>query len=97
VTRDTDICYERSPENLERLAEALEDLGARLRGVDEDVPFLLHAKTLGAGDHFMFRTRAVTSTSSARPRVYTVSMSWRSARRRSISTGSPSSSPRSTT
>jgi hypothetical protein len=58
VTRDTDICYERSPENLERLAEALEDLGARLRGVDEDVPFLLDAKTLGAGDHFTFRTRA---------------------------------------
>jgi hypothetical protein len=58
VTRDTDICYERSPENLERLAEALEDLGARLRGVDEAVPFLLDAKTLGAGDHFTFRTRA---------------------------------------
>jgi hypothetical protein len=58
VTRDTGICYERSPENLERLAEALEDLGARLRGVDEAVPFLLDAKTLGAGDHFTFRTRA---------------------------------------
>ena len=58
VTRDTDICYERSPENLERLAAALEELGARLRGVDEDVPFLLDAKTLAAGDHFTFRTRA---------------------------------------
>lgn len=58
VTRDTDICYERLPENLERLAGALEDLGARLRDVDEDVPFLLGAKTLGAGDQFTFRTRA---------------------------------------
>ena len=58
VTRDTDVCYERSPENLERLAEALEELGARLRGVDEDVPFLLDAKTLGAGDHFTFVSRA---------------------------------------
>jgi predicted nucleotidyltransferase len=58
VTRDTDICYERSPENLERLAAALEELGARLRGVDEDVPFLLDAKTLAAGDHLTFRTRA---------------------------------------
>jgi predicted nucleotidyltransferase len=58
VTRDTDICYERSPENLERLAAALEELGATLRGVDEDVPFLLDAKTLAAGDHFTFRTRA---------------------------------------
>jgi hypothetical protein len=58
VTRDTDICYERTPENLQRLAAALEDLGAKLRGVDEEVPFLLDAKTLAAGDHFTFRTQA---------------------------------------
>ena len=58
VTRDTDICYERTPENLERLAAALEELGAKLRGVDEEVPFLLDAKTLAAGDHFTFETQA---------------------------------------
>jgi hypothetical protein len=58
VTNDTDICYERSPENLENLAAALRDLEARLRGVDEDEPFLLDAKTLAAGDHFTFTTRA---------------------------------------
>lgn len=58
VTRDTDICYERSSANLERLAEALQDLDARLRGVGEDVPFRLDAKTLRAGDHFTFTTRA---------------------------------------
>jgi hypothetical protein len=58
VTNDTDICYKRSPENLEKLAAALHDLGATLRGVEEDVPFLLDAKTLAAGDHFTFRTRA---------------------------------------
>ena len=58
VTRDTDICYERSPENLQRLADALGDLGARLRGVQDDVPFLLDAKTLRAGDHFTFVTAA---------------------------------------
>jgi len=58
VTRDTDICYERSPENLERLAHALRDLDARLRGVDEDVPFLPDAETLRAGDHFTFVTSA---------------------------------------
>ena len=58
VTRDTDICYERKPENLERLAAALEELGATLRGVDEEVPFLLDAKTLAAGDHFTFETLA---------------------------------------
>ena len=58
VTRDIDICYERSSENLERLAEALRDLHARLRGIAEDVPFRLDAKTLRAGDHFTFTTRA---------------------------------------
>ena len=58
VTRDTDICYERTPENLERLAAALGELGAKLRGVDEEVPFQLDAKTLAAGDHFTFRTQA---------------------------------------
>ena len=58
VTRDTDICYERKPENLERLVSALEELEAMLRGVDEEVPFLLDAKTLAAGDHFTFGTQA---------------------------------------
>lgn len=58
VTRDTDICYERSPENLERLAAALGDLDVELRGVGEPVPFLLDARTLAAGDHFTFTSRA---------------------------------------
>jgi hypothetical protein len=58
VTNDTDICYDRSPENLERLATALRELGAELRGVDEDVPVVLDAGTLAAGDHFTFTTRA---------------------------------------
>ena len=58
VTNYTDICYERSPENLEKLAAALRDLGATLRGVEDDVPFLLDAKTLAAGDHFTFTPRA---------------------------------------
>jgi hypothetical protein len=58
ITNDTDICYERSDENLERLASALRDLGARLRGVEDDVPFQLDARTLRAGDHFTFSTSA---------------------------------------
>ncbi|MGH2635913.1 MAG: hypothetical protein ACRDHU_07200 [Actinomycetota bacterium] len=58
VTNDTDVCYERSPDNLERLAVALRELGAKLRGVDDEVPFLLDAATLAAGDHFTFTTRA---------------------------------------
>lgn len=58
VTRDLDICYERSPENLDRLATALRSLGARPRGVDEGVPFVLDARTLERGDHFTFSTEA---------------------------------------
>jgi hypothetical protein len=58
VTNDTDICYERSPENMERLAAALRELRARLRVVEDEVPFLLDAKTLAAGDHFTFTTWA---------------------------------------
>ncbi|MDQ6910179.1 MAG: hypothetical protein M3Z84_05255 [Actinomycetota bacterium] len=60
VTRDTDICYERSPENMERLAAALKELGAKLRvaRVEGDLPFLLDAKTIAAGDSFTFNTNA---------------------------------------
>ena len=55
VTQDLDVCYERGPVNLERLASALASIHARLRGAD-DVPFSLDAKTLAAGDHFTFVT-----------------------------------------
>jgi hypothetical protein len=58
VTNDTDLCYDRSPDNLERLAAALRQLGARLRGAPEDVPFDLDAATLAAGDHFTFTSKA---------------------------------------
>jgi hypothetical protein len=58
VTNDLDVCYERSPENLDRLAEALRGLEARLRGAPTDVPFQLDARTLSAGDHFTFVTSA---------------------------------------
>jgi hypothetical protein len=58
ITNDTDVCYERSHENLERLAAALRALNARLRGAPADVPFQLDAETLGHGDHFTFTTDA---------------------------------------
>lgn len=58
VTFDLDICYARDPKNLERLAVALNELGAKLRGAPADLPFLLDAKTLKAGDHFTFETDA---------------------------------------
>jgi len=59
-TNDLDICYERTAENMHRLAAALLELRATLRvaGVDEDLPFLLDAKTLAAGDSFTFDTDA---------------------------------------
>ena len=60
MTNDLDICYERSKPNMDRLASALKELGARLRvaHVDEDLPFILDGLTLGAGDSFTFRTDA---------------------------------------
>lgn len=56
ITQDLDICYDRSPDNLERLAEALLSINARLRGAPPDVPFILDARTLARGDFFTFST-----------------------------------------
>jgi hypothetical protein len=56
MTRDLDICHARDRENLERLSRALQDLHARLRGADDDIPFLLDARTLAAGANFTFTT-----------------------------------------
>jgi len=58
VTNDLDVCYRRSPDNLRRLAEALDGLGATLRGVDDEVPFVPDAATLAAGDSFTLVTTA---------------------------------------
>ncbi len=58
ITGDLDVCYARDRPNLERLAAALKELGAVLRGAPADVPFTLDAKTLQAGDSFTFSTSA---------------------------------------
>lgn len=58
MTNDLDICYSRDRENLERLANALIDLKAKLRGAPEDVPFLLDPRTLAAGANFTCNTTA---------------------------------------
>lgn len=58
MTNDTDICHAGDRENLERLADALRELHARLRGVDDDVPFQLDAETLAKGQSFTFTTDA---------------------------------------
>lgn len=46
VTRDLDITYATDAENLDRLGGVLVDLGARLRGVSDDVPFVPDGRTL---------------------------------------------------
>lgn len=58
MTGDVDICHARDDANLDRLAAALEELDAGLRGAPPDVPFRLDVRTLKAGDHFTFATRA---------------------------------------
>ena len=58
MTGDVDICPARDRKNVNRLAEALQSLRARLRGAPADVPFLLDGRTLEAGDHFTFATDA---------------------------------------
>jgi hypothetical protein len=45
-TKDLDICYATDRANLERLGSTLIELGAQLRGVEEDVPFAPDADTL---------------------------------------------------
>jgi hypothetical protein len=56
ATFDLDICYERSRENHEALARALQSLRARPRGFPPDLPFKVDATTLLLGDHFIFST-----------------------------------------
>lgn len=57
ATFDIDVAYARDDTNLERLAEALREADAKLRGAPADVPFLLDAETLARGANFTFATR----------------------------------------
>ncbi len=57
TTFDLDVAYARDPENLERLAAALQSLGAVLRGAAPDLPFQLDAETLRQGMNFTFDTK----------------------------------------
>lgn len=56
VTQDFDICYARTPVNLERLAGALAPFHPRLRGAPVDLPFHLDAATLRGGLNFTLTT-----------------------------------------
>jgi hypothetical protein len=56
LTADVDVAYERTKTNLRRLASALDEVHARLRGIEEDLPFRADAQTLDAGSNFTFVT-----------------------------------------
>ena len=56
VTQDVDVCYARDDENLQRLAAALTEVHAELRGAEPNLPFRIDAKTLRAGDAFTLTT-----------------------------------------
>ena len=45
-TKDLDICYAPEQENLDRLGAVLIELEARLRGVDDDLPFVPDGRAL---------------------------------------------------
>jgi len=56
LTVDLDVCYARDRDNLERLAAALNELRAELRGAPPGLPFRLDRLTLERGDAFTFTT-----------------------------------------
>src|SRR6516162_4053676 len=53
---DIDLCYRRTPENLARLAQALQELHPTLRVAPPDLPFRLDAESLALGANFSFNT-----------------------------------------
>lgn len=58
VTRDLDVCYDRTRANCDALAHALTDLHATLRGAPAGLPFHLDGRTIFMGDSFTFDTDA---------------------------------------
>lgn len=56
LTRDLDVCYARSSDNLKRLAAALKSVNAKLRNAPPDIPFILDDETLRRGLNFTFAT-----------------------------------------
>ena len=56
VTYDVDVCYERSPENVERLCRALAAVHPQLRGAPGDIPFRFDPPTVLAGLNFTLDT-----------------------------------------
>jgi len=55
-TRDVDACYQRTPENIQRLAAALAPFHPRLRGAPEGLPFRFDPETIQRGLNFTLST-----------------------------------------
>jgi hypothetical protein len=53
---DLDVVYARDRQNIQRLVEALREIGVRLRGAPADLPFQLDARTIENGSNFTFIT-----------------------------------------
>jgi hypothetical protein len=53
---DLDVLYARDHDNVVRLVAALGEIGVRLRGAPEDLPFVLDARTIENGANFTFIT-----------------------------------------
>lgn len=53
---DLDVLCARDHDNAVRLVAALEEIGVRLRGAPEDLPFVLDARTIENGANFTFIT-----------------------------------------
>ena len=56
LTNDLDVVYERSPENIERLAKALAPLNPYLRGAPRGLPFRFDPPTIKRGLNFTLTT-----------------------------------------
>lgn len=56
LTLDLDVVYERSPENIERLARALAAASPYLRGAPEGLPFRFDPPTIQRGLNFTLTT-----------------------------------------
>jgi hypothetical protein len=56
TTRDVDVVYRRTPENIQRLAEAIGPISPYLRGAPPGLPFRLDAATIAHGLNFTLTT-----------------------------------------
>lgn len=56
ATFDLDVCYKRSPANIQRLCAALKPYAPTLRGAPDGLPFKFDAKTVQRGLNFTLST-----------------------------------------